>query len=390
MNEKANNKASLEIKTIAEKILSEALGGKIRLEAGEGLGGSNRSKVYRLKVLEGPNHAPSSIVVKQAAISGDESYDPDAPKGPAWRLFNDWAGLKFLTEVSGGEPPGPKFYGGNREVGLIVLEDLGKGTQLDHILLGNDPVVAEKALVDLAKTLGRMHALTIGKKLEFDAIREALGPRTQNNYEWVAANFYKMANSINITPHPTADAELQRVIASQNEPGPFWAYTHGDPCPDNCLYLDSTIKLVDFEFGDFRHALKDGVYGRIHFPTCWCVNRLPEHITSRMELAYRSELVKGCPEAKDELQYNRAVVESCAVWTINSWWSRLLEEDSRWGISTVRQRVLVRFDIFAKTTEELEHLEAIGMTIGDMAAKLRTIWPSEADEMPYYPAFRSS
>lgn len=35
----ANNKASLEITTTAEKILSEALGGKIRLETGEGLGG---------------------------------------------------------------------------------------------------------------------------------------------------------------------------------------------------------------------------------------------------------------------------------------------------------------------------------------------------------------
>ena len=58
-------------------------------------------------------------------------------------------------------------------------------------------------------------------------------------------------------------------------PGPFHAYIHGDPCPDNVFFIDGEMLLIDFEFGRFGHALRDALYGRMPFPTCWCCNRLP-------------------------------------------------------------------------------------------------------------------
>jgi hypothetical protein len=45
---------ALETITLAEKLLSEAFGGTVRLNEGDDLGGSNRTQVHRFRVLEGP------------------------------------------------------------------------------------------------------------------------------------------------------------------------------------------------------------------------------------------------------------------------------------------------------------------------------------------------
>ena len=37
-----------------------------------------------------------------------------------------------------------------------------------------------------------------------------------------------------------------------------------------------------------------------------------------MEIAYRAELAKGCPEAADDTLFFRSVVEACAYWAIHS------------------------------------------------------------------------
>ena len=137
---------------IAEKILAERFGGTVKLVAEkDGLGGSDRSNVFRCKISDAPSGAPESVIVKQAVARGDETYDIDSPEwGPAWRLFNDWAGLQFLSDVSDGNSPAPNFYGGDRESGIIVIEDLGNGKRLDHLVLGDDPVEAENGLIELA------------------------------------------------------------------------------------------------------------------------------------------------------------------------------------------------------------------------------------------------
>src|SRR5499426_2469890 len=166
--------------TVVEKLLSERFEGKVRLDAAEEIRSGGRSKVSRYRVLEGPQCAPQSVVVKQAVAVGREVYNPDSPDGPAWRLFNEWAGLQFLTETSGDASPTPRFYAGDRDHGLIALEDLGVSRRLDQALLGADPAYAAASLIAFAATLGRMHALTMGKHAEFELIRGGLGPRKSN------------------------------------------------------------------------------------------------------------------------------------------------------------------------------------------------------------------
>jgi hypothetical protein len=106
-----------------------------------------------------------------------------------------------------------------------------------------------------------------------------------------------------------------------------------------------------------------------------------------MEAAYRVELIKGCPEAANDERFYRAVVETCAAYVIQCHNALTLQRDDRWGISTMRQRALLRFDIFSKLTEKYSHLESVGATVRAMAEKLRAQWPPEADAMPYYRAF---
>ena len=105
---------------------------------------------------------------------------------------------------------------------------------------------------------------------------------------------------------------MKTVAAFSAASGPFLAYTHDDPIPMNALPVGDERKLFDFEFGDFRHALRDGIYGRACFPTWYHINRVPEDVVQEMERAYRTELAKGCPEAADDTLFFRSVVEACA------------------------------------------------------------------------------
>jgi hypothetical protein len=294
-------------------------------------------------------------------------------------------------------PVAPRFYTADHAHGLVVLEDLDQGQGLGPPLLGSDASEAEAALVQIAELLGRMHSRTVGKRAEFDRLRDSLAPRQKDaayeTYEWLSNGIREAARALEVPLVPGTEADLSTVIATIRDPGPFLAYTHGDPCPDNFLKTHDQIKLIDYEFGDFRHALTDGVYGRIHFPTCWCVNRIPPLIVERMEVAYRTALAEGCPAARNDMLFERAVVIGCAYWvcTMFDWYRvpALLDSPIQWGTATVQQRVLLRADIFANLTMQRGYLQALGATVGELAIKLRAQLPREAHTMPFYPPFRS-
>ena len=382
----------------AEKTLGEVFGSTVQLGQSEVLGGSERSTVLRSRVFEGPAGTPASVIIKNALGDADHPYDPEAapPFSSAWRLFNDWTGAQFLNDVSAAPPVAPQFYGGDRARGFIILEDLGEGESLADILLGGDPLYAEQALLSFAATLGRMHAATIGREADYRRLRNCVvtdspASSTQDNPAY--PRFCEACDILGIALPTDFRAALEVVCASMREPGPFLAYTHGDACPDNNRYSHGSLCLLDFEFGGFRHALRDGVYGRVPFPTCWCVNRLPADIPPRMEAAYRTELVRGCPEAGDDVIFRKAVVEASAHWVLETTGRHLqdaLEEDRDWGIASLRQRVLLRLDRLAALTDEMGYLQPLGAAAREIAVRLRVLWPSEADQIPLYPAFRES
>lgn len=381
----------------AEKHLTHTWGGPVRLANPEPL--DERDHVARFMVLEAPPGAPTSIILKGPRLHKGQAYDPEAadPTAPAHGLFDDWASLQFLSQVAEAELLAPRFYAGDRALGFFLMEDLGEGHNPAEVLVGDNAAAAETFLLEIMQRLGQLHARTIGRPEEYHQLRARLGPYQVDpgRYTRLAANFRETLAKLAVPLRPGAAAELNQVIAVLLDPGPFLAFTHGDPCPDNWRRTaDGQVRLFDFERSRFRHALLEGVYGTIHFPTCWCVGRLPAGLVAQMETTYRAELVRGCPAAAEAELFQHGVVEACAFWMLmwatNEWQGllKILEEDIPWGLATVRQRWLTRSDIFVQRTQTTGYMESLGATFADLAAYLRGRWPPEADGLLPYPAFR--
>lgn len=377
----------------AERVLADRWGAAVRLGDVRRLSEPRRRNLLlRCGVLDGPLRAPSSVILKRARR---RRYDPDDPNSrPAMGLFRDWAGLEFLSSLDPKLKACPKFHGGDREAGFFIMEDLGVSQDLDHVLTCGSAEQARHALTLLAESLGRMHALTAGRNDQYQQIRDALGPGDQMHRHRLAAHardyaslLARQCEKLGVEVASGFIEDVETVAAAMAEPGPFLTYTHADACPDNSLLVDKRICLIDYEFGSFRHALLDGVYGWIRFPTCWCVRDIPEPVVAEMETAYRQELVKGCPAAADDAQYFRGVADACAYWMLETL-AHLLERAMLYeepkGTSTNRQRILVRLAAFIQVADRGGHLESLQQTLASLLEELRSRW---RENMPQYDAF---
>lgn len=386
-----------ELLRVAERVVAAQTGVAVRLARPERLTEpERRSLALRCQVVAAPEAGlPATIILKRAAMEG---YDPDEPDGPAARLFNDWAGAAFLSALPNGGTLAPRCYGGDRAAGLVALEDLGQSATLVDPLLARDGAAAERALLALAVTLGRLHASTIGRHDDYRALRASLGPVSADTIQHapgrVRAHLPEIASALarlELALDAAALAEVEATLAALEAPGPFWAYTHGDPCPDNDFILrDGSVRLIDFEFGGYRHALIDGMYGWMQFPTCWCAGGIPDGALARMEAAYRAELARGCPAADNDALWQRSVAQAAAYWMLTAlWWllSEMLDSDREWGIAWVRPRVIARLGAFARIARARGQLPALAAFAGRLGAELERRWPAERHALALYPAF---
>jgi hypothetical protein len=359
-----------------------------------------RNLIVRYTVAGAASGQPASVIIKHVVT---DHYDPEATD--SWdiqRFFRDWVGAAFLSAVSSESAYSPRFYGGDRAIGFIMLEDLGVHRSLVEPLLEGDALRGEEAILAFATQLGRLHADTIGTAPHFEQIVRAINPRTavdvataclQNATELRtrAEHLRGHLDRLGVPLAPRFPDDIASICTTIAYPGDFLAYVHGDPCPDNVFYTGGRLRLIDFEFGTFGHALQDGVYGRMMFPTCWCANQIPATLLDRMEQVYRTELVRSCPAAQDDRIFATAVAHLCGYWLIHTL-ARLLErgldEDSIWGIATVRARIVARLQSFITTSTTTNQLPALRSTANVLLEYLHTRWP-DTQPLALYPAFRS-
>ncbi len=376
----------------AERLLSNVLGSQVRLGEVESLTEKGRRNVV-LRCRNLSSGAPSSFIIKQVAV---ENYDPrDATSWDVRRFLSDWVGAEFLSMILNVPRCSPRFYAGDRASGFFILEDLGPHRSLVKPLLEEDAASAATALLTLATCLGKLHAATRSHSARFESLCHDLSPQA-GLVAWTGAEFHERITLLQaglerlaVRREAAFLQELEAVSGAIERPGPFFTYVHGDPCPDNVFLSGERVRLIDFEFGRFGHALIDATYGRMMFPTCWCANRLPEGLISRMESAYRAELVKGCPEAEDDSVFETALVAVCAFWLLNTLGWQLqgaLREDRTWGIATVRSRLLARLETFLAIAGERGQLPAVRGMAERLLEVFRERWP-EARPLPLYPAF---
>lgn len=387
MNQHINTAAST-----AEQILAAEFGGRFLLGEGHDLGGSARSRVLRFPVLEGPRSAPASIIVKQSA---SEVFDPSITTDATWLFFNEWASLQFLPQVVPHPPLVPALYGGDLQTGLMVMEDVQPSVRLDQLLLGTDPVAAEAGLLAYAELHGKLHALTSDREVDYLRLRMRLGAAVSANpyytYRWLPAALQEITALLEVPVQPGAEEELEALVAVLLTPGPFLTLVQSDAAPDNFLFDGARWRMIDFEGARYSHALLEGVYCRMPFPTCWCVYRLPATLIARLEARYRTELAQGCSAAADEGLFSRGVVEACLTWALSFHQmmrplGKMLEQDRALIALTDRQRFLLYLQAAAEASERWGHLPAIGRTVRACASRLAERWP-EAVDPPYYPAF---
>lgn len=396
MMRKSPKPPTKELITTVEQLLVDTFGGEVRLTDWQDLSSGNRALTYRFVVCDGPTGTPSSVIVKQAGFATQSVATATEVEMMEWTFFNEWASLQFLEQLKPEYVFGPRLYAAMKAAGVMVIEDLGTGKNLADFLMDSDAEAAETALVAFATLQGRLHATTAGKQEAYTQIRERLGPSALTDgyydYEWLAPALQEFMDVLGIEPVAGVGQELEQLRNTMLNPGPFLTYTQGDSCPDNCLFTEAGLRLLDFEGGRFNHALIEGVYGRVPFPTCWCLYRMPERIITQMERVYRAELVKGCRAAADDKLFHEAVVEACVFWMLQSKkmllpLTQMLERDRRLVGATDRERFLLRFLMAAQVSEQYGHLEALGATALAISNRLQTLWP-EVVKMAFYPAFR--
>jgi len=256
------------------------------------------------------------------------------------------------------------------------------------VLLGSDPAGAEAALISFARALGRMQAASIPRLVEHRQVRAELGPPGGETIIEPRALGLRFARALIFARHSLRGAEedVQTVIGRIAQPGPFLALVHGDACPSNERLVGRGVVLLDFATAGQRHALLDGVCGRVPFPSCWCARRLPPHVAPLMEESYRAELARGLPAAKDDPAFAGEVLTAIAYWLIETITVALAEppfRDFQWGISTIGQRLALRVALFAELADEVGTYRALASVLTGLVDLLGLA----AEEMPLYPAF---
>lgn len=372
---------------------------------------NKRNRIVRIYLKEAYGHVPNTLIVKQPA---SEKYDPDDYHSQNSIMhFNDWAGTEFLSKLfdESETPLTPFFYAGDHKLGFI-MEDLG--THRSMVKFNGDKIPVDANLLPMlfhgkAKQaeqnldawmgcLGRFHASTTGKEQQYEKIRRRLGGRGHTSREakadWFRNFIPRLKDTLKLISLKPTDSfydELALLANTIEDPGPFLTYVHGDACPDNCLFVDGKVRLIDFETSSFQHALLDAVYPRIAFPTCGWSYALPKSIVEKLENVYRKQLIQGCPEASDDIIFNQGIIDACAIWVISSLESLngSLKKDLAWGVSTSRQRILTRLKALTRLEDIHNHLPVISETALRLSSKLGNLWP-ESEVLPVYPVFNNA
>ena len=309
-----------------------------------------------------------------------------APSDEARRRFaNERASLALLAASGAGVAP--ELLGASDDPELLVMEALAPGRSLAELLLGSDGSSARDAIRAFARALATMHVSTIGREPSF------AGVVSSPWVEWTASGvdgLVAVASDLGLDHDADAvRAECATVISELGEgAGPWRAFVHGDPCPDNTRVQDGSgrFRIFDFEISSYGHALTDASYVLAPFPTCWCVGHVPDDLGREALDAYRSVLGEVVSEASDDEAWNAGLAVALAVPVISRGGvlAKTLVEDHDWGTTGLRPRLRRWTASFLAAADASGRFPALRQLADALATDLAHRWP-DAD-LPDYPA----
>ena len=353
-----------------------------------------RNLVIRCQV-RGSQNGHQSVIVKCLTI--DSNGDPNDPFDPRQRWLNEAAGLTFLTELATIPRMSPRIVGLDRDQYLIVIEDVHPAQRLVDLLNGGQRSVAEVALDSFARALGQLHAASFGRKAEYDAIRRRIVTTpAPSSHPWVFAIermlpfMLRLDELLDFRAVPDLADELASVLDAMRNPGPFLAYIHGDPCPDNCLVSDSTATLIDYELGGFGHALLDVAHARMILPSCGKPAAIPPGVIGVLEDTHRHAIAQASGAAGDQDRYGRALTDACAAWLI---YTLAVTLEPALGAETpdddvmVRQQILGRLHAFVDVSTQQQRLPATSDVAQQALETLVKRWPDDPRSVNQFAVF---
>jgi hypothetical protein len=174
------------------------------------------------------------------------------------------------------------------------------------------------------------------------------------------------------------DRAFYHVAGLYADPGPFLAFSHGDPAPSNNHIRDDRVRLLDFEYGGYRHALYD--------LTAWYVLcPLPLAWLAEMEQAFRRSIaptsVGGLVD--DERSYREAWATMVAYRALAmlTWFPHdLLARDHAWTPGwTMRAALISTTRRLHQATADVVALAPLAELGAQMAATVQARWPKLRD-----------
>jgi len=376
----------------ARKVLSDTWGSDVHLSVLEQ--NNEHQHVLRLAVQGVTPDEPQTLVLKRWRWEDEERFSAEFS---ASHFFNDWAGLEFIATVLGNESLVPQVYGGDKHAGFVLIEDLSGRKPLQDALWGQNPSKATEVLIRYGKLLGLLHGTTFGHLDTYSKIRDQLGadhPPQAQNYLLGMQRAAEALTKIDVDVPQSAQDDIRNAAGILSQPGKFLTYTHGDPVFSNIIDWQGSWWLIDFEAARFRHALLEGIYPRMFFPTSGLkyVLRIPEETWRQTEAAYRQTLSQYCDAARDDADYGTALTAACAFWALEfcqRWLEKALVGDApAVMLKRIRQCIVTHTETFVVTSREFQTMVRLGAVFEALGTKLGARWIEEDCDLPFYPAFR--
>jgi hypothetical protein len=338
----------------------------VPLESVEVLGGSDRSRVRRVR-------AGSRTLIVKEFTGSDEGW------------VRESAALSVLPSGA----PAPRFVAAGRVPPMVVMSDVGPGDSVAEALLGPDPAVAADAVMAWVTALAVLHRATTGSR---EAFRDALHARAGQlpvpdstmsvDLEKAAGSVARHCADLGVDAPAQAWEEL-RALATRLDSGAHAALTPADACPDNNVRTGDGLVLIDFEDAQWRHVAWDVAYLIVPWPSCWCAWRIPAVIGQRAIDAYQA--LSGVDGAQLRRDVDAAVV-GWAFLSLGYFLPRALRENSPLAqpdkpAPTRRAVILHRLDQACRSVDT--------PALAELAARLHHALTTRWGDLPlpYAPAF---
>jgi hypothetical protein len=333
----------------------------VRLASVAHLGGNERSVVDRVRARQ-PDGSESSLIVKQ------------------YQSSEGWVRESAALSVVPPGAPVPTVVAVGKAPPVLILADLGAGPSVADALLGDDPAVAARAVIEWAEAVATLHAATRDLR---PAFRQALAERqgefpvadapTAVRLEDTLRSLDRHCGVLGIRVPAHAFDELRGLSKRLTGSGTA-ALSPADTCPDNNVRLASGLALIDFEDAQWRHVAWDVAYLRVPWPSCWCAWRMPGALAEEAVAAYRRVAVAAFPEVATS-EFERQIEAAEVGWafvTVGMSLDNALGSDppSDRPMPTRRARILYRLAAASRSAE----LPAAAELADGLGTELRNRW----------------